>query len=210
MKLILKIIAIFFAAIVLSVIVVALLMPQIDRWGASPEEVGASLPGDELVRLPNIGYTRAITVNASPEQIYPWIVQIGADRGGWYSYEWFETNILRCKNTNAYSLHEEWQGLEVGGQVKMCLDVNMPPAYKVARMDSNRAIVLGHQDGDKWVEVWQFVMVPQKDGSTRLVIRSRSEMGGWFWNIMRPGEFIMMRGMMLGIKDRAESLAQGG
>ncbi len=207
MKLFLKIIGIFFAAIVISVVAIALLMPAVDRWGASPQDVNASLPGDELVPSPNIGYTRAISVNASPEQVYPWIVQIGAGKGGWYSYDWFETNILRCQNSNAERIREEWQDLKVGDKVKMCPDENMPPAYKVARMDSNRAIVLGHQDGDRWVEVWQFVMVPQEDGSTRLVIRSRSEMGGWFWNIMRPGEFIMMQGMMQGIKERAEGVA---
>jgi hypothetical protein len=209
MKLFLKITGIFLAVIVISVIAVVLFMPLADRWGASSEEISASLPGDELVVSPNIGYTRAVSVNASPEQIYPWIVQIGAGKGGWYSYDWFETNVLRCQNSNANRIHEEWQGLIVGDKVKMCPDENMPPAYKVARMDPNEAIILGHQDGDQWVEVWQFVMVPQDGGSTRLVIRSRSEMGGWFWNIMRPGEFIMMRGMMLGIKERAEAMAQG-
>ncbi len=209
MKLILKIIGIFFAAIVISVLAIVLLMPWMDSWGASVEETSAPMPGDELVMSPNIGYTRGISVNASPEQIYPWIVQIGAEKGGWYSYEWFETNVLRCQNTNADRIHEEWQGLKVGDKVKMCPDENMPPAYLVARMDPGQAIVLGHQEGDKWVEVWQFVLVPQQDGSTRLVIRSRSEMGGWFWNVMRPGEFIMMRGMVLGIRERAEAMAQG-
>jgi hypothetical protein len=209
MKLILKIIGIFFAAIVIGVIAVVLLMPWMDSWGASPQEVSASLPGDELVLSPNIGYTRAISVNASPEQIYPWIVQIGAEKGGWYSYEWFETSVLRCQNTNADRIHEEWQGLKVGDKVKMCPDENMPPAYLVARMDPDHAIVLGHKDGNKWVEVWQFVLLPQEDGTTRLVIRSRSEMGGWFWNVIRPGEFIMMRGMVLGIRERAEAMEQG-
>ena len=209
MKLFLKIIGIFIAAVIISVIAIALLMPRMDRWGASAEEISAPLPGDELVPSPRISYTRAETIYATPEQIYPWIVQIGADKGGWYSYDWFETNALRCQNSNADRIHEEWQGLQVGGQVKMCPDENMPPAYIVARMNPDQAIVLGHKDGDEWVEVWQFVLLPQEDGSTRLVIRSRSEMGGWFWNIIRPGEFIMMRGMMLGIKERAEAMAQG-
>jgi hypothetical protein len=205
MKLFLKITAIFIATVIISVIAIVLLMPRMDRWGASADEIGASLPGDELVPSARMGYTRAVSINASPEQIYPWIVQIGADRGGWYSYEWFETNILHCKVTNADSIHQEWQGLEVGGQVKMCPDENMPPAYKVARMDPGQAIVLGHQDGDQWVEAWQFVLFPQEDGSTRLVIRSRNAAEGWFWDVMRPGEFVMMHGMLLGIKERAES-----
>ena len=210
MKKFLRIVGILIVIAVIGIALIALLMPWMDRWGASPEEIHASLPGDDLVLSPNIGYTRAVSVNASPEQIYPWIVQIGADRGGWYSYEWFETNVLHCQNTNADRIHEEWQGLQVEGKVKMCPDEKMPPAYTVARMDPHQAIVLGHREGNDWVEVWQFVLVPQEDGSTRLIIRSRSEMGGWFWNIMRPGEFIMMRGMMLGIKERAETMAAGG
>ncbi|MGE5377039.1 MAG: SRPBCC family protein [Bacteroidota bacterium] len=209
MKRFLKIVGILLTVVIVGIVVTALLVPWMDRWGAYQQEISGSLPGDELVLSPNIGYTRAITINASPEQIYPWIVQIGAGKAGWYSYDWFETNVLRCQNTNADRIHEEWQDLKVGGQVKMCPDENMPPAYKVARMDPDQAIVLGHQDADRWVEVWQFVMVPQGDGSTRLVIRSRSEMGGWFWNVMRPGEFIMMRGMMQGIKERAERMAAG-
>jgi hypothetical protein len=208
MKLILKIIEIFFAAIVISVIAVALLMPWMDRWGATPQEISASLSGDELVALPRIHYTRAVSINALPEQIYPWIAQLGADRGGMYSYTWFETNILRCKLVNADGIHPEWQDLQVGDKVKMCPDENMPPAYVVAKLDPNRAIVLGHQDSDQWVEVWQFVLIPQADGSTRLVIRSRNAAEGWFWNIIRPGEFIMMHRMMLGIKERAETMVQ--
>ena len=209
MKRFLKLIGIFFLVAILGILAIALLMPWADRWGASPEEISASLPGDELVPSPRIHYTRALSINASPEQIYPWIVQLGADRGGMYSYTWFETNILRCKLINADRIHEEWQDVKVGDKVKMCPDENMPPAYVVAQMDPKQAIVLGHQDGDQWVEVWQFVLVPQQDGTTRLVIRSRNAAEGWFWNIIRPGEFIMMRGMMLGIKERAEGLAAG-
>ena len=206
MKLFLKIIGIFFAAIVIGIIAIVLLMPVMDRWGASPQEISASLPGDELVPSPRVTYTRAISIDAAPEKIYPWILQLGADRGGMYSYTWFETNVLRCKLVNADRIHEEWQHLEVGDKVKMCPDENMPPAYIVARIDPDQAIVLGHQEDDQWVEAWQFTLVPQEDGSTRLLIRSRSAAEGWFWDVIRPGEFIMMRGMMLGIKDRAEGM----
>src|SRR5574338_1514041 len=101
MKLILKIAGIFFAAIVISVIVVMLLMPWMDRWGASENEISASLAGDELVSSPRYVYNRAVTVNATPEQIYPWLVQMGAEKGGMYSYSWFETNVLRCELINA-------------------------------------------------------------------------------------------------------------
>ena len=74
---------------------------------------------------------------------------------------------------NADRIHEEWQGLEVGDKVLMCPDENMPPAYIVAMIENNQAIVIGHKENDKWVEIWQFNLVPQDDGTTRLVIRSR-------------------------------------
>src|SRR5512133_1012592 len=209
MKIFLKIIGIFFAAIVIGVLAVVLLMPWMDRWGASVDEISASLTGDELVPSPRYVYNRAVTVNATPEQIYPWLVQMGAAKGGMYSYSWFETNMLRCELINADRIHEEWQDLKVGDKVKMCPGTWGPPAYEVALIDPNRAIVLGHQANGQWSDVWQFVLVPQEDGSTRLIIRGRNTLTGMLWDLIRPGEFVMMRGMMLGIKDRAESLARG-
>lgn len=166
------------------------------------------LSGDKLVPSPRYVYNRAVTVNASPEEIYPWLVQIGAERGGMYSYEWFETNILRCELINADRIHEEWQDLKVGDKVKMCPGDWGPPAYEVGLIASNRAMVIGHQQNGKWSDVWQFILVPQADGTTRLIVRGRETKSGTIWDVIRPGEFIMMRGMMLGIKERAEGLVQ--
>lgn len=191
---------------VLAIVLIFALLPWMDRYGAMDEEINASYPGDELVPDPRITYTRAISITAVPEEIYPWIVQLGADKGGMYSYTWFET-LIQCPQTNADRIHEEWQGLEVGDKVLMCPDENMPPAYIVAMIEENQTIVLGHKEKNDWVEVWQFNLVPQGDGTTRLVIRSRSAAEGWFWDAIRPGEFIMMRRMMLGIKERAEGMA---
>jgi hypothetical protein len=194
---------------ILAIILMFALLPWMDRYGATDAEIAASYPGDELVPNPRITYTRAVPINASPEEIYPWVVQLGADKGGMYSYTWFETNILQCELVNADRIHEEWQDLKVGDKVKMCPDENMPPAYIVAMIEENNAIVLGHKENDDWVEVWQFNLVPQDDGTTRLVIRSRSAAEGWFWDVIRPGEFIMMQRMMLGIKERAEGMSEG-
>lgn len=189
---------------ILAAIVMFALLPWMDKWGATDDEIAASFSGDELVPSPRLLYTRAVTVKATPEQIYPWIVQLGADKGGMYSYTWLE-GLIQCPQTNADRIHEEWQDLKVGDKVLMCPDENMPPAYIVAMIEKNHAIVLGHKENDSWVEVWQFNLVPQDDGTTRLVIRSRSAAEGWFWDIIRPGEFIMMSRMMLTIKERAES-----
>jgi hypothetical protein len=199
-----KFLALLAGLILLAIVALFALLPWMDRWGATDGEIAASLTGDELVPSPRITYTRAISINAPPENVYPWIVQLGAEKGGMYSYEWFETNILQCALINADRIHEEWQNLKVGDQMKMCPGTSGPPPYEVAILEQNRAIVFGHQDAGTWVEVWQFHLIPQADGSTRLVIRSRSAAEGLLWDAIRPGEFIMMRGMMLGVKERAE------
>jgi hypothetical protein len=189
----------------LAVILMFALLPWMDHYGATDEEIAASYSGDELVPTPRITYTRTISINASPEEIYPWMAQLGADKGGMYSYTWLES-LIQCPQTNADRIHEEWQGLKAGDKVLMCPDENMPPAYIVAINEENRSIVLGHKENDLWVEVWQFNLIPQIDETTHLVIRSRSTTQGWFWDAIRPGEFIMMRGMMQGIKERAENM----
>ena len=206
MKKFFKIIGVLAGLGVLAIVLIFALLPWMDRYGAMDEEINASYPGDELVPDPRITYTRAISIAATPEEIYPWIAQLGADKGGMCSYTWLEA-LIQCPQTNADRIHEEWQGLEVGDKVLMCPDENMPPAYIVAMIEENQTIVLGHKEKNDWVEVWQFNLVPQGDGTTRLVIRSRSAAEGWFWDAIRPGEFIMMRRMMLGIKERAEGMA---
>jgi hypothetical protein len=207
MKLFLKIMGVLCAAVIISIVAIVLLMPWMDRWGATTDEISASLSGDELVSSPRYVYNRAVTVHATPEQIYPWLAQMGAEKGGMYSYSWFETNVLRCELINADLIQEEWQDLKVGDKVKMCPGTWGPPAYEVAMIDPNHAVVLGHQENGQWTDVWQFILVPQEDGTTRLLIRGRNTLTGLLWDVIRPGEFVMMRGMMLGIKERAEELA---
>jgi hypothetical protein len=203
MKKFLKIIVILAGLAILSVVVIIACMPWLDRWGATDDETAASYPGDELVPSPRLHYTRAVFINAAPEEIYPWIVQLGADKGGMYSYTWLEA-LIQCPQTNADRIHNEWQTLKVGDKVLMCPDPNAPPAYEVVGIEPNRVIIMGHQENGTWSDVWQFILVPQADGSTRLLLRSRSEMEGLLWDAIRPGEFIMSRGMLLGIKERAE------
>ncbi len=207
MKIFLKIIGIPFALAIVGVIAIILLTPWMDRWGATDDEVAATYVGDELVSQPASFVNRAVTINAKPEQIYPWIVQLGAGKGGMYSYSFFETNILRCELINADRIHEEWQDLKVGDLVKMCPN-EPPPPYIIAQIEPNQTIVMGHQENGKWVDLWQFVLTPQADGTTRLILRTRTMAVGGFWDVIHPGVFIMERGMLLGIKQRAESMTQ--
>ena len=208
MKKFLILLAALASLVIVAVGAVILLTPWMDRYGATDVEVAAAFPGDELVADPASFVNRAITIQASPEEIYPWLVQLDAEKGGWYSYDWLETNLLRCPMTNADRIHPEWQNLQVGDKVRMCPGEAGPPPYAVAQIHPDQAIVLGHQENGEWVDLYQFVIVPQVDGSSRLVLRTRTMMAGGLWDLIHPGVFIMERGMLQGIKARAEALAQ--
>ena len=203
MKKLLTLFAAFIGLVVLGIVAVIVLTPWMNRWGATDVEIATAFPGDELVPNPAVFINRAVTIQSSPQQIYPWLVQLGADKAGMYSYTWLEA-LIRCPQVNADRIHEEWQNLQIGDKVKMCANEPAPPPYIVAQMHPNRALVLGHQEDGQWVDLWQFVLAPQGDGSTRLIVRTRTMMTGGFWDLIRPGVFIMERGMLRGIKTRAE------
>lgn len=207
MKKLLLIVAVLAGLAIVTVATVSLFTPTMDRWGATENEIAATYPGDELVANPKSFVNHAITIQASPEQIYPWLLQLGADKGGMYSYTALE-GLIRCPMVNADRIHEEWQDLQVGDPVKLCAGDFAPPPYIVAQLHPNQAIVLGHQENGEWVDLWQFVLVPQPDGSTRLILRTRTEMVGGFWDIIHPGVFVMESGLLNGVKDRAEAAAQ--
>jgi hypothetical protein len=194
-------------AAMLGILATIALTPWMDRWGASDEELKAAFSGDELVPTPASFVNRAITIQASPEQIYPWLIQMGADKGGLYSYTFLE-GLIGCPMENAEHIHPEWQDLKVGDLVRMCRKDPAPPPYIVAQLHPNRAMVLGHQENGNWVDLWQFVIVPQAGGATRLILRTRTMMTGGFWDLIHPGVFLMERGMLKGIKQRAEKLAR--
>ncbi len=167
------------------------------RWGATDEEFSKPLPGDELVPDPGIESTRAITANAPEKEAWPWLAQIGQDRGGFYSYEWLE-NLAGCRMRNADRIHPEWQHREVGEIVFLHPATGM----KVATFEPGRAIVL---------EGWgAFVVDPIDEESTRVILRTRVPRGSttlyYLLGIEIP-HFIMEQRMLKGIKERAERTA---
>jgi len=207
-KIFIGIVGMLFAVIVLGVTLAILLTPWMDRWGTTNAEAAATYPSDMLLPHPAGFGDRAVTINAKPEQIYPWIVQLGAGKGGMYSYSWLETYLLNCRLVNAERIHPEWQDLKVGDLVRMCPGESGPVPHVVAQIEPNRAIVLGHQENGRWVDLWQFVLNPQSEKMTRLILRTRTMAVSGTWDMIHPGIFIMERGMLLGIKGRAESAIQ--
>jgi hypothetical protein len=207
MKKILKIFIVLAALVVLGILAVVVLTPWMDRWGATDVEIVRTFPGDNLVTDPKSIVNHAVTINATPEEIYPWLVQMGADKAGLYSYTILE-NLIFCPQTNADRIHEEWQDLKVGDEVKLCPKQPGPPPYIVALIEPNHAIVMGHKENEKWVDLWEFVIEGQGDGTSRLILRTRTMAVGGFWDVIHPGVFIMERGLLLGVKERAEAMAK--
>jgi len=185
------------------------------RWGASDEEVNSTLPGDELVPHADVVETRVVTIKATPAAIWPWLVQIGQGRAGYYSYERLE-NLAGLKMKNAEGINPDWQHLLVGDIV---------PAepggkgFKVVALEHERALVLGGREGDIGVFEgftqmfpefsWAFVLVPLDSERTQLISRLRGLSRPSFWNkltgiFFEPIEFLMTSRMLLGVKKRAE------
>jgi hypothetical protein len=168
--------------------------PWTRRWGATAEELEQALPGDEVVEDPGIRMTRAVTIDAPPERVWPWLAQIGQDRAGFYSYAWLE-NLAGCRLHNADRIHPEWQQREVGETVLL----HPATGPRLARFDPNRAYAF---EGG-----WYFALEPLPGGRTRLFARSRIPRGltslSYAVFIELP-HFVMERRMLLGIKQRVE------
>jgi hypothetical protein len=175
-------------------------------WGATPDETARELPGDELQPSPGLVSTRAITINAPPSAIWPWLVQMGSGRGGAYTYDWIE-NLLGLDMHSADEILPQFQDVKVGDEFPLGRDQKM----LVEVLDPERVFTVGFADRT-WV--WIFALFPQ-DGVTRLVSRnlitvpSTSAFSRLFVMLfMEPGSLVMERKMLLGIKERAERLAR--
>jgi hypothetical protein len=169
--------------------------PWQHHWGATHEEVGRAMPGDDLLPVA-ASTTRAISVVAPPEQVWPWLLQLGYGRAGWYSYDWIDNDGHR----SADRIIPELQELGVGDQLPMLPGIGP----RVREIQPDRSLVAGDDDGGTWC----LALYPTAQGC-RLVSRWRVN---WpltpataFWILLSdPGAFIMERRMLRGVRDRAE------
>jgi hypothetical protein len=185
------------------------------RWGATKSEIERTWTGDELIFANTPRCTRAITINAPVEQVWPWVVQIGQDRAGFYSYTVLE-NLVLADMRNADHIVPEFQTRAVGDTVWLANKDRYGeiPRMRVVQLIPNRAMVLVRQpDFDDAMNgkparqgAWQFLLDPIDAHSTRLIMRGVGSGGFNVFGreIFDPAHFIMERGMMLGIKKRAE------
>ncbi|HVA36088.1 MAG TPA: hypothetical protein VNJ51_00590 [Candidatus Dormibacteraeota bacterium] len=182
------------------------LRPWQQRWGATEEELLGVLPGDDQVRDPVVETTRAVTIDAPPRAVWPWIVQIGTGRAGWYSYDWVES-LMGLRVRSAERIMPELQALNVGDVIPVRADGGGAPV--VAVEPNGHLVVAAHDDvvGDF---SWSFVLrAAGTERQTRLIVRMRGRpkvtAASLPWLVaVDPGEFLMTRKMLLGIKARAE------
>jgi len=180
--------------------------PRAFSWGATGEEAGRPMAGDELCPRPQLNATRAVTITAPPEDIWPWLVQWGWNRAGFYSYDLLD-NLGR---PSARQILPQFQQLAVGDWVPMGGKTTPYTAYRVARLEPC-TLMLWQKGGGTWL----WLLEPDGTGHTRLITRLRSR---YAWTrptivteliLMEIGDPFMMRKCLLGIKQRAEQLAPG-
>jgi hypothetical protein len=213
----------FFHALILTLALtaiganfVAYTRPWFLHWGATPDELTRGLPGDEIVPNAVSQYTRAVTIQAPVEQVWPWLAQLGQDRGGFYSFDLLE-NIVGCQMPVEDVLLPEKQTWQEGDRLWMY------PRERAggAGFATLRTYVPGHAMGFSTRALgttleepedgsWSFVLDPIDDRTTRFTIRGRlapgRSMAGQVFDVafFEPVHFFMERRMMLGIKALAE------
>jgi hypothetical protein len=145
------------------------------RWGTTPEERAAQLPGDEFVPEPQWSYNHAVSIDAPRSAVWPWLVQLGQGRGGFYSYEALE-NLVGCQIHNVTEIRPELQELTVGDTVVTHGRSGFGPP--VTRVEPERALVLGGPPNAKGSQAtWAFHLLDSANGTTRLLERGRGVAG---------------------------------
>ena len=195
------------------------------HWGATEDEAGRELPGDDLIADPKLVTTHAITINAPEEMIWPWLLQLGQGRGGFYSYDWLE-NLFKLDIHTVERILPDLQDLQVGDTIPFAPDGT---GMTVARLDSPHALVLlgsatlpGAEgivtpirtEGAPFRATWAFVLNHLSVNTTRLVVRLRMT---WTRNalatagthlVLEPAHFVMERQMLRRLKHLAERHAR--
>ena len=180
--------------------------------GAQPAGKPASLfSGDDLITDPDLTATRAITIQAPASQVWPWIVQLGQGRAGFYSYDFLE-NLIGCGIHSADRVVPEWQDLKPGDQVRLAPQAGLA----VAHLEAARSLVLRGgvtmgKAAPPYDFTWAFVLNDEPDGATRLLVRERyAYTRPWARLLFEPAaavSFMMSQKMLRGIRDRAENTA---
>ena len=172
------------------------------RWGATPAEVADQMPGDDLFPRAQYRSTRAITIAAPPDEVWPWLIQVGCLRAGWYSDDLLDD----LAHSSAREIVPQLQDLQVGAWLPMAPTPSATSAFVVDSFDAPRWMLWRTPSSS-----WAWRLVPLPDGGTRLVTRLHAvydwhRLSTALWMpLMEFGDFPMMRRMLRGIRERAEA-----
>lgn len=177
-----------------------ILRPKHLRWGATNDEVKLALPGDEVNNNPDFNATRAITINAAPDEIWKWIIQIGSNRAGWYSIDWIDNG----NTPSSAEILPEFQNIFINQFIPFTPDQKNGMWVKDFR-PSDFILWIDKSQSSTWL--WK--LLPEADGKTRLLTRLRTRYEWksiWiiYFLIYDFGDIFMMKKCMKGIKERAE------
>jgi hypothetical protein len=202
-----KLIAVLVVAVALATVVAGylrILRPRHVRWGATDDEVRRPMSGDILVQDPVMTATRAVSVRARPEEIWLWLVQMGYKRAGFYSYDWIDN----ARVPSADHILPGFQGIKAGDVVPTG---PRGEGFTVVSLEPNRSLLM-EVNHPRFHVMFSTLLNPVNEEETRLVMRVRAAvrfnpLTAVYYAIFEPGDFVMMRKMMLGIKQRAEAMA---
>jgi len=177
------------------------------RWGATDAEVHGPMPGDEIVPNASFNATRAITIDAPIERVWPWIVQMGYRRAGFYTYDLLDN----AGYASADRILAQFQQPKIGDWMPMTSNVNETTAFKVKAFEVNRWLLWEKPDS-----TWAWQLTPLAAGGTRLITRLKQRyqwespaMALFTLLLLEFGDFPMMRRVLKGIKARAEQVDSG-
>lgn len=195
--------------LLLILLYVLCVRPWHSHWGATADEIARIFPGDSLVQDPQEVTTRAITINAHPKHVWPWLAQMGNGRGGLYSYDKLDQMFGVISRPSSDTLMPRFQHLDAGDTIP----IGPAGGWPVAIARPNDVLLLDiHQQGAH--VTWLFAVDSVSARQTRLVMRVRAHLPvTWrlplLMAVLDPAEFLMVRRQLIGIRDRAERLARG-
>ena len=188
-------------------------------YGSTRAERRRLLPGDEIVAVPGVQTDHAVTISAPPSAVWPWLVQMGWGRAGWYTAPWVDRLLFPANGPSAEHIDPGLQAIEVGTFIP-----DGPPETEcgltVVRLEPEQTLVLrsnshlprSWRDRARLDGTWAFVLSPLDEGSrTRFHFRSRWVAAPWWlslggWLVVVPADFVMSRDMLRGVRARAERL----
>jgi hypothetical protein len=173
-----------------------------ERWGTLPFDVERPMPGDGLIASPAMSATRAFVIDAPPDEVYPWFAQMGPGRAGWYSYDWIDNAGIE----SAREIHPEW----VIAESEVSLGALAGVEFVSVDVRPGRHFVIALAEAPLLSFTMAYRFEAWGESATRVVVRarSRSNRGRWLDPAIRyllgPGDFVMMRRQLLGVRQRAE------